>query len=55
MQGDQERCFAAGVDAYVSKPMKVDELYAAIDRLCSYEPDAGLPMDSLPSDRAPAL
>ena len=32
MQGDQERCFAAGVDAYVSKPMKVDELFAAIDR-----------------------
>jgi signal transduction histidine kinase/ActR/RegA family two-component response regulator len=55
MQGDQERCFAAGVDAYVSKPMKVDELYAAIDRLCSYEPDPGLAMDSLPSDRAPAL
>jgi len=38
MQGDQERCFAVGVDAYISKPMKVDELYAAIDRLCSYEP-----------------
>jgi signal transduction histidine kinase/ActR/RegA family two-component response regulator len=55
MQGDQERCFAAGVDAYVSKPMKVDELYAAIDRLCSYEPDPGLPRDHLPSDRAPAL
>jgi signal transduction histidine kinase/ActR/RegA family two-component response regulator len=55
MQGDQERCFAAGVDAYVSKPMKVDELYAAIDHLCSYEPDAELPIDSLPSDRAPAL
>jgi len=38
MQGDQERCFAAGVDAYISKPMKVDELYAAIDRLCRHEP-----------------
>jgi signal transduction histidine kinase/ActR/RegA family two-component response regulator len=55
MQGDQERCFAAGVDAYVSKPMKVDELYAAIDRLCSYGPDPGLPHDHLPSERAPAL
>jgi CheY-like chemotaxis protein len=55
MQGDQERCFAAGVDAYVSKPMKVDELYAAIDRLCRHEPDAGLPRDHLPSERAPAL
>jgi len=38
MQGDQERCFAAGVDAYISKPMQVDELYAVIDRLCRYEP-----------------
>jgi signal transduction histidine kinase/ActR/RegA family two-component response regulator len=55
MQGDQERCFAAGVDAYVSKPIKVDELYAAIDRLCSYESDPGLPSDPLPSDRATAL
>jgi CheY-like chemotaxis protein len=55
MQGDQERCFAAGVDAYVSKPMKVDELYAAIDRLCRHEPDAGLPRDHLPGERAPAL
>jgi signal transduction histidine kinase/ActR/RegA family two-component response regulator len=55
MQGDQERCFAAGVDAYVSKPMKVDELYAAIDRLCRYEPEPGLPMDHQPNDRAPAL
>jgi CheY-like chemotaxis protein len=55
MQGDQERCFAADVDAYVSKPMKVDELYAAIDRLCSYEPDPGQPREHPPSDRAPAL
>ena len=55
MQGDQERCFAAGVDAYVSKPMKVDELYAAIDRLCRYEPDPGLPRGHLPGDRASAL
>ncbi len=38
MQGDQERCFAAGVDAYISKPMQVDELYAVIDRLCRHEP-----------------
>jgi len=55
MQGDQERCFAAGVDAYISKPMKVDELYAAIDRLCSRAPDSGLPLTQLPGDCAPAL
>jgi signal transduction histidine kinase/ActR/RegA family two-component response regulator len=55
MQGDQERCFAAGVDAYISKPMKVDELYAAIDRLCGHEPDSGWPQTQLSGDRAPAL
>jgi len=55
MQGDQERCFAAGVDAYISKPMEVDELYAAIDRLCSRAPDSGLPLTQLPGDCAPAL
>ena len=31
MQGDVERCRAAGMDGYVSKPMQPEELYAAID------------------------
>ncbi len=31
MQGDAERCLAAGMDGYVSKPMKPEDLYAAID------------------------
>jgi signal transduction histidine kinase/AmiR/NasT family two-component response regulator len=33
MQGDQERCFAVGIDAYVPKPMQADALYAAIDQV----------------------
>jgi two-component system sensor histidine kinase/response regulator len=33
MQGDRERCLAAGMDAYVSKPLRVEELFAAIARL----------------------
>jgi CheY-like chemotaxis protein len=33
MKGDQERCLAAGMDGYVTKPMKAADLYAAIDRL----------------------
>ena len=34
MKDDQARCLAAGMDAYVSKPVKADELFATIDRFC---------------------
>ena len=30
MKGDEERCLAAGMDRYVSKPIQVEQLYAAI-------------------------
>ena len=36
MEGDQERCLEAGMDAYVSKPVKMDNLLETIDRLLSY-------------------
>jgi signal transduction histidine kinase/DNA-binding response OmpR family regulator len=32
MQDDRERCLAAGMDDYVSKPIRVDELVAALER-----------------------
>ncbi|MGD0043921.1 MAG: response regulator, partial [Isosphaeraceae bacterium] len=33
MKGDRERCVAAGMDAYASKPLRSQELFAAIDGL----------------------
>ena len=33
MKGDAERCLAAGMDAYITKPLRVDELFAVIGRL----------------------
>ena len=32
MEGDRERCLQAGMNDYVSKPVKTEELYAAIER-----------------------
>jgi two-component system sensor histidine kinase/response regulator len=31
MQGDAEQCLAAGMDAYIAKPIRPDDLYTAID------------------------
>jgi two-component system, sensor histidine kinase and response regulator len=33
MKGDQEACLAAGMDAYVSKPIKANELFSVIEKL----------------------
>jgi two-component system sensor histidine kinase/response regulator len=35
LKGDEQRCLSAGMDAYVSKPLRTDELFATIERLLS--------------------
>jgi PAS domain S-box-containing protein len=40
MQGDRELCVAAGMDDYVAKPIRVEELVAALER-CRWRSEAG--------------
>ena len=52
MKGDRDLCLAAGMDAYVSKPIRPDELYAAIAGLVEPprpETSAGLADDTGPN------
>jgi PAS domain S-box-containing protein len=35
MKGDRERCLAAGMDGYVSKPLRAEALYAAVESVAS--------------------
>ncbi|MGE5603483.1 MAG: response regulator [Nitrososphaerales archaeon] len=51
MQGDRDMCLAAGMDDYVSKPIRVEELVAALGRIAGRgpRPEAGQPAASTSS------
>ncbi|MFM8769188.1 MAG: response regulator, partial [Rubrivivax sp.] len=61
MQGDRDACIAAGMDDYVTKPIRVEELVQALDRVTPMPrperqgltsprvPSAGARLDANPS------
>lgn len=46
LKGDRQRCLDAGMDDYVSKPIRKHELFRSLSRLCS---STAMPTDSTPS------
>ena len=51
LAGDKERCLAAGMNAYLSKPLRPDELIAAVERTSAVFSGTSVSGISLPADR----
>ena len=53
MKGDRERCLRSGMDAYVTKPIEPDELFAVLEQVVSTRADIERP--SVPSADDPEV
>ena len=42
MQGDRERCLAAGMDSYISKPIRPRELIELLEKFCDVAQEEGV-------------
>jgi CheY-like chemotaxis protein len=42
LKGDEARCLEAGMHGYVSKPIRTNELYAALEKVVNKEEESGL-------------
>jgi two-component system, sensor histidine kinase and response regulator len=48
MKGDEDRCLAAGMDLYLTKPLRTQELLATLEEITKREGSAGHAADALP-------
>jgi len=45
MKGDEERCLTAGMDAYLTKPIRTKELIAVLDEIGVHKAGSTIPLD----------
>jgi CheY-like chemotaxis protein len=51
MKGDEERCLSAGMDAYLTKPIRTQELLAVLEEIGSQKAGPPVPLD-MPSKKS---